>query len=168
MIKKKNPEVITIYGSHTYELRREELYESWLSQISSQFKTQLFRSLKFFRPSFRNCKSCVFSYDDPLSYKNYPVNKPELKKKWEIVGLSSSCNLHSVTISRVRISVLKGRWKLGRLRDFSVPASPLYFLSFPCFFFFLNGPERTVMCTLYIYTASQYLMEVLPWGVYFL
>ena len=36
MIKKKDTEVITIYESHIYELRREELYESWLSQISSQ------------------------------------------------------------------------------------------------------------------------------------
>ena len=85
-----------------------------------------------------NYKSCVFNYDDRLWYKNYPVNKPELKKKWEIVGLSSSCNLQSVTISRVLISVLKGRWKLGQLRDFSVPASPLYFLSFPRFFFFFK------------------------------
>ena len=34
MIKKKSPEVITIYECHIYELRGEELYESRLSQIS--------------------------------------------------------------------------------------------------------------------------------------
>ena len=32
MIKKKSPEVITIYECHIYELRGEELYESRLSQ----------------------------------------------------------------------------------------------------------------------------------------
>ena len=92
-----------------------------------------------------------------LSRKQTWVKKKK-KKKWEIVGLSSSRNLHSVTISRVIISVSKGRRKLGRLRNFSVPLSPLYFLSFPC----LNGLGRTVMCSLCIYTASQYLMEILP------
>ena len=34
MMKKKSPEVITIYEGHIYELRGEELYESRLSQIS--------------------------------------------------------------------------------------------------------------------------------------
>ena len=55
-------------------------------------------------------------------------------KNCEIVGLFSSSNL-LLTISRVSISVLKGRrkGKLGRLRDFCVPVSPLYFL---CSIFF--------------------------------
>ena len=141
-------------------------YRRYHRSYQTQLQTQLFRSLKFFRLYFRNCKSCVYNCDDPLSYKNYyiyPVNKPELKKKKrEMVGLSSSRNLHSVTISRVIISVLKGRRKLWGLRDLSVPVRPLYFLSFPRFFFFLNGTGRTVMCSLYIYTVSQYLMKILP------
>ena len=33
MIKKKSPEVITMYEGHIYELRGEELYESRLSII---------------------------------------------------------------------------------------------------------------------------------------
>ena len=41
MIYKKYPEVITIYESHIYELRGEELYEIRLSEISSQLYTQL-------------------------------------------------------------------------------------------------------------------------------
>ena len=45
--------------------------------------------------------------------------------------------------------------KSGRLKDFCLSVSPLYFLLFS---FFLNGPGRTVMCSLYIYT-SQYLKE---------
>ena len=54
--------------------------------------------------------------------KKYPANKPE------IVGLFSSSNLQ-VKISRVSISVLKGRpkGKLDRLGDFCVPVSPLCF-----------------------------------------
>ena len=43
--------------------------------------------------------------------------------------------------------------KSGRLKDFCLPISPLYFL-----FFFFNGPGRTVMCGFYIYT-SQYLKD---------
>ena len=116
-------------------------YRRYHRSYQTQLWTQLFRSLKFFRLSFRNCKSCVYNCDDPLSYKNYyiyPVTNLSWKKKWEIVGLSSSRNLHSVTISRVIISVLKGRRKLCRLRNFSVPVRPLYFLSFPRFFFFFK------------------------------
>ena len=63
-------------------------------------------------------------------------NIPEANLNWkncESVGLSSSSNLQ-VTISRVSISVLKGGPKLGRLRDFCVSASPLYFLFF-CYFY---------------------------------
>ena len=43
----------------------------------------------------------------------------------------------------------------GRLKNFCLLVSPLYFLFFS---FFLNGSRRTVMCSLYIYT-SQYLKE---------
>ena len=46
--------------------------------------------------------------------------------------------------------------KLGRLEDFCLPVSPLDFLFFS--FFFLNGPGRTSMCSLYIHT-SEYLKE---------
>ena len=91
-----------LYKSHIYELWGEELYASWLAQISSQLQTQLSNPIhawNFFRLSFRNCKSCVYNCDDLLSYKQYPVNKPELKN-WEIIDLSSSSNLHSVKISR--------------------------------------------------------------------
>ena len=45
--------------------------------------------------------------------------------------------------------------KSGRLRNFCLPVSPLYFLFF---FIFFNGPGQTVMCSLYIYT-SKYLKE---------
>ena len=45
--------------------------------------------------------------------------------------------------------------KSGRLKDFFLPVSPLHFILFS---FFSNGPGRTVMCGLYIYT-SQYLKE---------
>ena len=45
---------------------------------------------------------------------------------------------------------LKG--KSSRLKDFCLPVSSLYFL------LFLNGPGRTVMCSLYIYT-SRYRKE---------
>ena len=93
--------------------------------------------------------------------KKYPANKPELKKNCEIVGLFSSSNLQ-VTISRVRISVLKGRpkRKLGRLRHFCVPVSPLYFILL--YYIFLNGLRRTVLCSLSIFTALQYLIETFP------
>ena len=37
--------------------------------------------------------------------------------------------------------------KSGRLRNFCLPVSPLYFLFF---FIFFNGPGQTVMCSLYI------------------
>ena len=154
---------MTVYESHIYDLLTawRIIWKLIIADIIAVIDAT-FSRLEIFQAFFSNCRRCVYNCDDPLSYKNYSVNKPKLKKKWEIVGLSSSGNLHSVTISRVIISVLKGRRKLGRLRDFSVPVSPLYFLSFPRFFFFLNRPERTVMCTLYIYIASQYLMEILP------
>ena len=79
--------------------------------------------------------------------KKYPANKPELKKLLN-GSLVSSSNLQ-VTISRIGVSVFKGRpkRKSGRLKDFCLPVSPIYFL------FFLNGPGRTVMCSLYIYTS---------------
>ena len=68
------------------------------------------------------------------------------------MGIFSSSNLQ-VTISRVSISVLKGRHKrkLDRLRDFSVPVSSLYFI----FLFILNKPGRTVICSLYSLTISN-------------
>ena len=64
-------------------------------------------------------------------------------------------NCRSLTFG---VSVFKGidlKEKSGRLKDFCLPASPLYF---PFFSFFLNGPGRRVMCSVYIYT-SQYLKE---------
>ena len=87
------------------------------------------------------------------------ANKPELKK---IVKFFSSSNFQ-VTISRVSISVLKGRPKrkiwptLGHLCS----SKPII-LSFLSPFFFLNGPGRTATCSLYavIYIASQYLIEI--------
>ena len=67
--------------------------------------------------------------------KNIPQTNLN-SKNCEIVGLFSSSNLLR-TISRVSISVLKGRRKRKiRLRDFCVPVSPLYFL---CSIFFLEG-----------------------------
>ena len=42
--------------------------------------------------------------------KIYPAKKPEFKRKCENIGLFSSSNLQ-VTISRVSISVFKGRPK---------------------------------------------------------
>ena len=42
--------------------------------------------------------------------EKYPANKPELKKKSEIIGLFSSSNLQ-VTISSLSNSALKGRPK---------------------------------------------------------
>ena len=87
----------------------------------------------------------------------YPANKPELKKLLNCRSLSSS-NLQ-VTISRVGVSVFKGRPK-RKIRPTSGLLSsrkPIIF-SFLFFSFFSNGPRRTVMCSLYIYT-SQYLKE---------
>ena len=46
----------------------------------------------------------------------------------------------------------------GGLKDFCLPVSPLHFPFFSFLSFFLNGPRRTVMCSLYIYT-SQCLKE---------
>ena len=68
------------------------------------------------------------------------------------MGIFSSSNLQ-VTISRVSISVLKGRpkRKLDRLRDFSVRVSSLYFI----FLFILNKPGRIVICSLYSFTISN-------------
>ena len=62
--------------------------------------------------------------------KKYPANKPELKKLLNGSLLSSS-NLQ-VTISRIGVSVFKGRpkRKSGRLKDFCLPVSPIYFLFF--------------------------------------
>ena len=88
--------------------------------------------------------------------KKYRTNKPELKNLLNCRSFSSS-NLQ-VTISRVGVSVFKGRPKrkirptLGLLSS----RKPIIF-SF-IFFFFFNGPRRTVMCSLYIYT-SQHLTE---------
>ena len=42
MIKKKYPEVITIYESHTYELRGEELYNLQNEHFLLQFFSLLF------------------------------------------------------------------------------------------------------------------------------
>ena len=75
-----------------------------------------------------------------------------IEKNCEIVGIFSSSNLQ-VTISRVSISVLKGRpkRKLDRPGDFSVCVSSLYFI----FLFILSKPGRTVMCSLYSLTMSN-------------
>ena len=48
MIKKKSPEVITIYECHIYELRGEELYESRLSQISRYIYIYIYIFFFFF------------------------------------------------------------------------------------------------------------------------
>ena len=71
--------------------------------------------------------------------KKYPSYKPDWKTNCEIVGLFSSSNLQ-VTLSRVSISVFKGRpkRKIRRHRDFCVPVSPIIF-SF-LFSFFFYGP----------------------------
>ena len=83
-------------------------------------------------------------------------------KNCEIVGLSSS-NLQ-VTISRVLISVLKGRRKLGRLRDFCVPVGPLY--SFPgpdeklcvAFTFHFTISDRKFYCKVYIFFKDRHII----------
>ena len=76
--------------------------------------------------------------------KKYRANKvkPKLKKKKVKLKVSSVA-----AISTVSIFVFKGRPK--RKSRLCVPLSPLYI-------YFLNGPGRAVMCSLYIYTASQY------------
>ena len=48
MIKKKSPEVITIYEGHIYELRGEELYERRLSQISRYIYIYIYIFFFFF------------------------------------------------------------------------------------------------------------------------
>ena len=67
--------------------------------------------------------------------KKYSTNKPELKKLLNCIGLLSSSNLQ-VTISRVGVSVFKGRpkRKISRLKDFCLPVSPLHFLFFSFFY----------------------------------
>ena len=73
---------------------------------------------------------------------NSEPKKNMMKKKYP-ANNSNSSNLQ-VTIPRVSISVFKGRpkRKSGRLRDFCVPLSPLYFLFFSFFSFSFNGPEQ--------------------------
>ena len=73
---------------------------------------------------------------------NSEPKKNMMKNKYP-ANNSNSSNLQ-VTIPRVSISVLKGRpkRKSGRLRDFCVPLSPLYFLFFSFFSFSFNGPEK--------------------------
>ena len=69
----------------------------------------------------------------------------------KILHLKSSCKqIFSKNCGRVPLGVS------GRLKDFCLTRSPLHFVFFS--FFFSNGPGRTVMCSLYIYT-SQYLKE---------
>ena len=88
--------------------------------------------------------------------KNIP-QQTWIEKLLNCRSLSSS-NLQ-VTISRVGVSVFKGRPK-RKIRPTSGLLSsrkPIIF-SFLFFSFFSNGPGRTVMCSLYIYT-SQYLKE---------
>ena len=88
----------------------------------------------------------------PLNSKS---NMNMMKKKYP-ANNSNSSSLQG-TIPMVSISVFKGRpkRKSGRLRVFCVPLSPLYYIFFS---FSFNGPGRTVMCSLYMYT-SQYLIE---------
>ena len=65
MIKKKSPEVITIYECHIYELRGEELYESRLSQIS--------RYICFFQagPDEQLCVAFTFIQPHNIWWKFY-------------------------------------------------------------------------------------------------
>ena len=82
--------------------------------------------------------------------KKYPANKPEFKKIVNfMVSQCSSSNL-KVTISRVSISVLKGRAKrkIRPTQGLSCFCKPIIF-SFLLLFLFLNGPRRTVVCSLY-------------------
>ena len=141
-------------------------YRRYHRSYQTQLQTQLFRSLKFFRLYFRNCKSCVYNCDDPLSYKNYyiyPVNKPELKKKKR--------NGRSLQQPQFTLGYdfqgyhfcLKGKTKIMATQGLQCSCKAIIFSFLSSFFFFfLNGTGRTVMCSLYIYTASQYLMEILP------
>ena len=73
---------------------------------------------------------------------NSEPKKNMMKKKYP-ANNSNSSNLQ-VTIPRVSISVFQGRpkRKSGRLRDFCVPLSPLYFLFFSFFSFSFNEPEQ--------------------------
>ena len=87
--------------------------------------------------------------------KKYRTNKPELKNLLTCRS-SSSSNLQ-VTISRVGEFVFKGRPK-RKIRPTLGLLSSRKPIIFSFFFFVLNGPGRTVMCSLYIYT-SQYLTE---------
>ena len=66
-----------------------------------------------------------------------------------MVSQCSSSNL-KVTISRVSISVLKGRAKrkIRPTQGLSCFRKPIIF-SFLLLFLFLNGPRRTVVCSLY-------------------
>ena len=89
--------------------------------------------------------------------KKYPANKPELKKKIEL-WFSQVAAIYSLRFLRSVFLCLREdlKGKSGQLKDFSLPVSPLHFLFFS---FSLNGPGRTVTCSLYIYT-SQYLKEI--------
>ena len=89
-------------------------------------------------------------------------NIPQTNLNWksEIVGLFSSSYLQ-VTISTVSISVLKGRpkGKLGRLRDFCVPVSPLYIFSFLFLFLFIYSltiPDTKVYRKVYIFFEERH------------
>ena len=90
--------------------------------------------------------------------KQYPANKPELKKKVKLqVSLVAGISVQ-VTISRVSISILKERPK-SKIRLIQGPLCSRKPILFFFFFFLLYGPGRTVMCILYIYKSLQYLIE---------
>ena len=67
--------------------------------------------------------------------KRIPQTNLNFKKKCEVVGLFSSSNLQ-VTISKVSISVLKGRPKRKIRPTEGLLCSVFYFI----FLFFINGP----------------------------
>ena len=138
-------------------------YRRYHRSYQTQLQAQLFRSLKFFRLSFRNCKSCVYNCDDPLSYKNYPVNKPELKKMKNCRSLQQPQFTLGYDFQGYHFC-LKGKTKIMPTQGLQCSCKAIIFSFLSSFFFsfFLNGPGRTVMCSLYIYTASQYLMKILP------
>ena len=85
--------------------------------------------------------------------KKYPANKPELKKLLNCRSLNLAAIYRLPFLALVFLCLREDlKEKSVRLKDFCLPVSPLYFLFFS--FLILNGPRRTVLCSLYIYTSQ--------------
>ena len=74
------------------------------SRVRIRYKPEFF----FFGLSFRNCKSCVFTYDGLLSYNNYGPTVPVPKMfvlRERTVTLEALCTLYICSIGKIQLVV---------------------------------------------------------------